>query len=164
MKRGTGIYTLLIISLLGIIGLSSCGSVGKRMQEDEQALIQAFIESNNITVEPTETGLYYLEITPGTGAMPVDGDTVAVYYKTKFLSGYILDQSREGEPYTFKLGNYESIAGIEEGIKLMRLNGKANLLIPSSLAYGPTGYLAVPGYTPLLIEVELVSILSGQKK
>jgi FKBP-type peptidyl-prolyl cis-trans isomerase FkpA len=164
MKRGNGIYTLLTIGLILVTGLSSCGNIEKEMREEEQALIKAYIEKNNVTVEPTATGLYYLEITPGTGSMPINGDTVGVYYKTKFLNGFILDQHLEGVPYRFKLGNQESIPGIEEGIKLMRLFGKANLLIPSSQAYGRTGYLAVPGYTPLLIEVELVSISPGLKK
>jgi FKBP-type peptidyl-prolyl cis-trans isomerase len=162
--RRRGFYNLLAISAAVVTLLSSCGGAEKRMQEDELAIIQAYIEKNNITVEPTATGLYYLEITPGTGAFPVDGDTVGVYYKTKFLNGFILDQHLEGVPYRFLLGKQESIAGIEEGVKLMRLDGKANLLIPSSLAYGRTGYLAVPGYTPLLIEVQLVSISPGLRK
>lgn len=160
MKRVNGIYNVLAISMLLVMGLSSClNHMDKKLKEEEQALIRAYIENNKITVEPTESGLYYLEATQGTGAFPVDGDSVGVLYKTKFINGYIIDQSVEGDPLKFRLGNQRVIEGLEEGVKLMQLNGKANLLIPSSLAYGPIGYWAIPGYTPLLMEVELVFIL-----
>ncbi len=40
----------------------------------------------------------------------------------------------------------------------MKEGGKAILLIPSSLAYGPYGQNSIPGYTPLLFEVELIDV------
>jgi FKBP-type peptidyl-prolyl cis-trans isomerase len=41
----------------------------------------------------------------------------------------------------------------------MKEGGKAILLIPSNLAYGPNGSGSIPGYTPLLFEFDLVDIL-----
>jgi FKBP-type peptidyl-prolyl cis-trans isomerase len=40
----------------------------------------------------------------------------------------------------------------------MNEGGKAILLIPSDLAYGPYGSGSIPGYTPLVFEVELIDV------
>ncbi len=56
------------------------------------------------------------------------------------------------------------IAGFDEGILYMKEGGKARFLIPSSLAYGPGGYYTIPGYTPLLFDVELVKVAPGPSK
>jgi FKBP-type peptidyl-prolyl cis-trans isomerase len=40
----------------------------------------------------------------------------------------------------------------------MREGGKALFLMPSKLAYGSAGYYSIPGYTPLLFEVDLVKV------
>jgi len=42
--------------------------------------------------------------------------------------------------------------------------GKATLLIPSKLAYGTSGYYTIPGYTPLLYDVQLVKVIPGPGK
>jgi FKBP-type peptidyl-prolyl cis-trans isomerase FkpA len=160
MMKTFGKGTLLTVSLLLVAGLSSC-SIDKKLEKEEQELIRSYIATNNITVEPTATGLYYIESLSGGGNMPVDGDTVLVSYKTMFLSGYVIDASPAGQPYKFKLGINWAIPGFEEGIKLMKLNGKSKLVVPSSLAYGPMGYGIIGGYTPLLFEVELKSIIPG---
>ncbi|HBE43065.1 MAG TPA: hypothetical protein DDW27_18040 [Bacteroidales bacterium] len=47
----------------------------------------------------------------------------------------------------------------------MRGGGKALFLVPSRLAYGPTGnYYTIPGFTPLLFNVELVRVKQGPGK
>jgi FKBP-type peptidyl-prolyl cis-trans isomerase FkpA len=38
----------------------------------------------------------------------------------------------------------------------MKPGGKSTLLIPSKLAYGASGTYGIPGYTPLLFDIELV--------
>jgi FKBP-type peptidyl-prolyl cis-trans isomerase FkpA len=42
----------------------------------------------------------------------------------------------------------------------MAVGGKSTLLIPSNLGYGPAGstYGIIPGYTPLLFDIELVRL------
>jgi FKBP-type peptidyl-prolyl cis-trans isomerase len=47
----------------------------------------------------------------------------------------------------------------------MQVGGRSRLLTPSKLAYGAEGiWGSVPGYTPLLWEIELDSIKSGSGK
>jgi FKBP-type peptidyl-prolyl cis-trans isomerase FkpA/FKBP-type peptidyl-prolyl cis-trans isomerase FklB len=46
----------------------------------------------------------------------------------------------------------------------MKEGGKATLLIPSKLAYGTQGFYSVPGYTPLIYDVQLVRVIPGPSK
>lgn len=127
--------------------------------------VKTYLVKNKITVKPTSTGLYYVEVKRGAGARPVIGNTVTVHYTGKFLNGTIFDSSEGKEPISFVLGNKEVIPGWEEGIALMSKGGKAKLVIPSNLAYGPNGAGGmIKPYTPLTFDVELIDITTTTAK
>ena len=131
----------------------------KSESEKELDTLQAYIESNNITTEPTASGLYYIEIEEGTGAPAKKGDIVDVHYTGTFLDGKKFDSSYDrGEPFEFTLGVGQVIKGWDEGISYMKEGGKAKLIMPSSLAYGARGAGSIPPYTSLIFDVELVDV------
>ena len=115
--------------------------------------------ASNYNVQTTSTGLRYVIETAGTGATVQTGDSVTVKYTAMFLSGSVFDAS-DSFKYKHKDSNASKrmIAGWEEGLELLSKGSKAVFLIPSSLAYGSTGYLVVPPYTPLLYGIEVVDI------
>jgi len=146
---------ILFISLISIF-LFSCNA--KEKQEDEER--QAYLTANNITVEPTESGLYYIETLEGFGIQPKIFSTVTVHYEGRLLNGEVFDSSYErGEPITFTLGIGQVIAGWDEGIAYMKKGGKATFVIPSNLAYGANGNNAIPGYSSLVFDVELIDVV-----
>ena len=108
----------------------------------------------------TNSGLDYIEIEEGTGAQAAAGKTVSVHYTGKFQDGRIFDSSvSRGEPISFKLGAGQVIKGWDEGIAMMRVGGKAQLIIPSDLAYGERGAGGViPPNATLVFDVELVAV------
>jgi len=147
-------FITLSIIILSIINLTSCKNMAKKEIEDRNS----YLEENNITVEPTESGLYYVETLAGTGEQPSVGDVVKVHYTGKFLNGKVFDSSVDrGEPLEFQVGIGQVIKGWDEGIMLMKTGGKATLVIPSSIAYGPNDYGPIPGYSTLVFDVELLN-------
>ncbi len=109
----------------------------------------------------TASGLEYNEVTAGTGAQAVAGKTVKVHYTGKFPDGKVFDSSvSRGEPIEFVLGTGRVIKGWDEGIALMKVGGKAQLTIPSHLAYGERGAGGgvIPPNATLVFDVELVDV------
>jgi peptidylprolyl isomerase len=108
----------------------------------------------------TPNGLEYVELQPGTGATPQRGNTVQVHYVGTFPDGRKFDSSRDrGTPFEFRLGMGEVIQGWDEGVALMKVGGKANLIIPAHLAYGERGAgNIIPPNATLHFEVELLGI------
>ena len=108
----------------------------------------------------TQSGLEYIEVEAGTGAQATAGKVVSVHYTGKLQDGKVFDSSiPRGEPITFPLGKGSVIKGWDEGIALMKVGGKAQLIIPPNLAYGENGAGGViPPNATLVFDVELVSI------
>jgi peptidyl-prolyl cis-trans isomerase A (cyclophilin A) len=108
----------------------------------------------------TQSGLDYIEVQEGTGTQAAAGKTVSVHYTGKFQDGRVFDSSvPRGEPITFKLGVGQVIKGWDEGIAMMKVGGKAQLIIPADLAYGERGASGViPPNAILVFDVELVDV------
>jgi len=144
----------LIFASVILVTFSSC----KSDFDKELDLLHAYIEEHNITTEPTESGLYYIETQEGTGDSPKYGDDITVHYEGRLLNNNeVFDSSYDrGEPSTFTLGLL--IDGWNEGLTYMKEGGKATLIIPSNLAYGSYGAGNIPPYSTLIFDVELIEI------
>ncbi|MFO7978123.1 MAG: FKBP-type peptidyl-prolyl cis-trans isomerase [Bacteroidales bacterium] len=109
----------------------------------------------------TASGLEYLITKAPGNDMPEQGDIVKIHYVGKLEDGTVFDSSYERkEPVTFRLGNEQVIAGLEEGVSYMSEGGQATLVIPPELAYGDRSFGPVPANATLVFEVELVDITS----
>lgn len=169
MKRT--FYSAVFLALAVVI--VSCNPA-KKYEEEEKSQIADYIATHDITVAPDAKGLYYMETEPGTGDLIRSGDSVGVYYTLMFLNHEVLQTNAEEEtPYRFRVGSYELIEGWAVGLTKMKLGTRARLLMPSSLAYGSTGYgyydyygnyyTIIPGYTPLIFDMEVVELIRARK-
>ena len=111
-------------------------------------------------MQRSSTGLYTRDVVEGTGLAAREGHVVTVHYTGWLPTGDKFDSSVDrGEPYSFQLGRRDVIAGWEEGILGMRIDGVRRLVIPPALAYGPRGRPgAIPPNAYLVFEVELLDI------
>lgn len=108
----------------------------------------------------TASGLEYLDVKVGTGAVAVAGRRVSVHYTGWLLDGTKFDSSKDrAQAFGFNLGAGMVIRGWDEGVAGMKVGGVRKLRIPPNLAYGERGAGGVipPGAT-LIFEVELLGV------
>jgi FKBP-type peptidyl-prolyl cis-trans isomerase FkpA len=150
-------------------------TLGDNIKKAEPSKIKKYIADNNLKVTTTASGLNYVITTAGAGEKPAMGDTVVVNYIGKLLSGKIFDTSIKSEaqkakmpinpmnpykPIRFPLGTPGMIPGWNEGLQLLPKGSKATFILPSSLGYGAQGNgNAIPPFTPLVFNVELVDVI-----
>jgi len=110
----------------------------------------------------SSSGLRYTSLKEGTGASPQAADTVRVHYRGTFPDGKEFDSShRRGQPAQFPLNRV--IRCWTEGVQMMKVGGKAQLICPPAIAYGERGTPGgpIPPNATLHFEVELLGI-AGQ--
>ncbi len=120
---------------------------------------EEFLDENKTKegVMVTESGLQYEVIKMGKGKKPAVTDRVQVHYHGTLIDGTVFDSSVErGEPTSFGLN--QVIAGWTEGLQLMPVGSKFRFYIPQELGYGERQAGAIPPYSVLIFEVELLKI------
>ena len=111
----------------------------------------------------TASGLVITELKAGTGASPKPTDTVSVHYHGTLLDGTVFDSSvQRGQPAEFPLNGV--VPCWTEGVQLIKVGGKSQLICPADIAYGDHGSppKIKPGAT-LIFEVELLKIVEVAK-
>ena len=124
------------------------------------------IPSATAPVQPTpsppavpEAPLSVTTLTPGKGVGAASGDKVRVHYVGTLQNGTKFDSSRDRDkPFDFTLGKGQVIKGWDQGVLGMKVGEKRKLVIPPSLAYGPSGRPSIPPNSTLNFEVELLAI------
>lgn len=109
----------------------------------------------------TASGLYYRDLLVGDGAevSMISGDSVGVRY-TGWLRNAEQFDSNVGAatPLRFKTGAGGIIAGFDEGVRGMKVNGRRQIIVPPNLGYGAPGSGSIPPYSILVFEITLQAI------
>lgn len=159
---------------MALLGLLTAGLLTTACKKDDttatpdytavdDATITKYLATNTITTAQKQaSGLYYVPlVTNASAAKPVVGNTVSVLYTGKLLDGTTFDASSQHNnvPISFQLGAGRLIPGFEEGVSLMHLGDSAVFVIPSGLAYGPSGNgSSIPANTVVRFNVKLVDV------
>jgi peptidylprolyl isomerase len=112
----------------------------------------------------TDSGLQYRVIKEGSGEKPRAGQRCVVHN-----SGWLWEGGKKGKkfdssvdrrkPFEFPVGEGQVIRGWDEGVLLMQVGSKHELLIPAELGYGRRGAGGViPPNATVLFEVELLKV------
>ncbi|PWK70048.1 FKBP-type peptidyl-prolyl cis-trans isomerase [Mucilaginibacter oryzae] len=149
----------------------------EKLKQAEAADRDKYIAAHNLKPITTASGLKYIITSPSAKRKPLAGDTVLVNYTGKTLNDKVFDSSIEAnakaagleqpgrtyEPISVVLGEGRVIQGWEEGLLLLNEGSKATVIIPSSLGYGDRGQgPAIPGYSTLIFDLELVKVKPGK--
>ena len=129
-------------------------------QLEEQKIINDYIATNNITVEPTQSGLYIIPIENGNGKKIEAGQTAIVHYTGTLTNGQVFDSSvQRDEPFEFPLGQHRVIQAWDEAVATMRVGDKIKIVSPSNLAYGSRGAGGmIAPFSTLVFEIKLIGI------
>jgi len=112
----------------------------------------------------TASGLMYIDMKPGKGPMPKQGQEITANYTGKLTDGTTFDSNVDPalghvEPFKTKIGVGQVIKGWDEGFMSMKVGGKRRLIIPSDLGYGDAGSPPkIPGGATLIFDVELLGV------
>lgn len=84
------------------------------------------------------SGVSYEDLRPGSGEVVEESKRVNIQWVLKRSNGYLVDSSErnEGVPFIFTVGDPKgAIAGLDEGIRGMKVGGIRRIIIPPELAY-----------------------------
>jgi FKBP-type peptidyl-prolyl cis-trans isomerase FkpA len=134
----------------------------KDFGEYEKTVLRHYIENEQISVSPTRSGIYRIDITKGAGKHIEVKDTITVHYVGRFLNGKIFDSTRQrNEPFQFVFGTeWQVVKGLEEALSGMCEGDHALFIVPSELAFGKEGSSTgiIPSYTSVVFDVEVLRV------
>ena len=119
---------------------------------------------SNSPTNPSPVGFSQTDLRAGSGTEATVGKTLTVNY-----TGWLYDASKGDQkglifdasvsaPFSFTLGAGQTIPGWDQGLVGLRVGGLRRLVIPPSLAYGGVRVSAIPPYSTLIFEVELLDV------
>jgi FKBP-type peptidyl-prolyl cis-trans isomerase len=131
---------------------------------DEPERIAKYLKDNDINVNPTASGLYYIEKETGNGQSPQVGNMVEVHYSIYDINNNLIESSLDyGQPIPFVYGENQMIQGIEEAVGYMKVGGKSRIIVPSQLGFGDIKIDEnLPANSTLVIDLEFVDLLDLQ--
>ncbi len=135
--------------------------------EYEKVILRQYIEEEKLPVELMASGIYFINLVPGTGKEVEPGDTITINYEGRFLNGKFFDSTKKrNQPFQFVYGTeWQVVKGLEEAIGMMKEGEKSLVILPSDLAFGNEGSSTgmIPPFTSLIFEVEILSVISPLK-
>jgi FKBP-type peptidyl-prolyl cis-trans isomerase FkpA len=151
-KKYNPMARFLALALI-VFTFSACKKDIKYQHQIDDEKIVEYLTSNNLNAKKTESGLYYMVETDGTGGHPLPTSSVTVAYKGYFADNRVFDQSNTAGA-SFSLN--QVIKGWTEGIPYFKKGGKGKLFIPSALGYGKNERQGIPANSVLIFDIHLI--------
>jgi FKBP-type peptidyl-prolyl cis-trans isomerase FkpA len=150
-------------SLFGLACITACAPPGSPPAAAAPAAASSVPNVGSLTGTArvtTPSGIVFESLQNGSGPSPRATDRVRVHYRGTFLDGREFDSSyQRGQPTEFPLNRV--IPCWTEAVQMMKPGAKARITCPAAMAYGERGMGGViPPNTPLMFEIELLSIVS----
>jgi FKBP-type peptidyl-prolyl cis-trans isomerase len=155
MRRG---FTLSLLAGLGL-AVGGC-SVTTEPYEELDCTQFALNLPTTTDLTTTASGLQYRDVVVGPGETVTTGRRVTTFYAACTGAGQLFSAVFSPNRFTFTVGANQVIPGLDEGVQGMRLGGRRQLVIPTSLGYGENGSpggFPVPN-EPIVMTVDAVML------
>lgn len=170
--RKRNIFGIFLWIALAAVAFQGCNKDkdNQEAKDQEMRLLQQYLNDNNITREPTASGLIYIQLEEGSGRRVQDLDIVDMGYTAVLIDGTVLytshqdiaedndlyDATKIYGPIRLQAGN-TSIPGLDEGLQMMREGGRATMIMPSYInGFGATSIGPSGPYSTHIYTIELV--------
>ena len=131
-------------------------------KNEEVLMLETYYNDDKCII--TEDSLIVLNINKGNGKFAKAGNIMKVYFTFNTLEGDTLLDFMTGEPYELVFGDMALGQGFYEALGLVGKGGKAEFIIPSSLAFGSEGLQdAILPYTPFGLKLEVIDIMTSDE-
>lgn len=132
---------------------------GRQFLAYESEKINEYIRRSGKDFLSTGTGLRYIIYEKGEGEAIEENDFVEIKYYVNLLDGTKCYDTDSLGTLKFKLGYKDVPAGISEAMLLMRKGSRAELIVPSHLAFGLTGdQNKIPGNSTLIYNLQVLDL------
>lgn len=154
---------LLAFALL-TVGLTAClETTAPQYNTVEDTTFDPSLGVDLAAFQSTDLGVYYRDLTVGTGAAIAAGQDNFMFYRVYLSSGAEVDSVQPPQdPAVFRIGSL--IPGFEIGTQGMKVGGRRQILVPPAVAYGlddhalgPNNTIFIPGNSVLMFDVEVVN-------
>jgi len=140
---------------------NNLGAKAAAKAKEEEEATNKILNEKYANAQTTASGLKVIIEKAGEGPAIKTGDNVTLH-----CTGYLLNGTKfwssldgQGQPLVVSLGiSPKLIAGMEEGIAMLKQGGKAKLIIPPNIGYGDAGSPpTIPPKSWLIFDVDIVS-------
>jgi len=132
----------------------------EKLKGEETSKLEAYLSQNKITILPTESGIYVIPQTSGSGRAIAKTDFVKINLTVLNLEGKkIFSTLDNNNPITFEYGKPFDTKGFDEAIGMMKKGTKAKVIVPSAMGFGEKGRgEIIPPYSPIVYEIEVLDL------
>lgn len=148
-----------ILLLLSAVALTGCLNSTEPVDNPSNPATETFDPSLGIDIsqmQKTEAGVYYLDVTEGTGDTLTTAGPITIAYAGYLKTGFLF-----GQDTSASLDLHSVIEGFADGMLAqpnMRVGGRRKLVIPSALAYGPASGPGIPANSTLVFDITLKAL------
>jgi FKBP-type peptidyl-prolyl cis-trans isomerase len=144
----------------------------EKQRQNELKKLDDFIRAHYAEQERKPSGLYYIELEGGTGDSIKIGDRVQIYYDLWTLDSVYVSGTGRYEPLdmivqhpsnlTSSAQNVQELRSLNEALTYMKKGSESRFIFDSNLGFGQYGSIGIPGFTPLMMEVEVYKVYPAQ--
>jgi FKBP-type peptidyl-prolyl cis-trans isomerase len=130
-------------------------------EKTDRIEILKHIESNELSLNETESGMFYEILSSGEGEQAAEGKTATFHIECQILkTGAVVESTLSADPVfvTINSSRTETISGINEALKMLKPGGKGTFYIPSHLGYSYVPKDKIPPFSVLKIYIELIAV------